>query len=167
MDLHSDSQPLSWPSTLLVLEDAASYSMLVSAYLRLQLSHSPPMPLHHSAFASAPAATCLMIFLILMFDSQKSRRQEKRERENYSSWAHVSMLFLFKPWPLSAVLPFSCFVFIHTTLVVHNSPHTQHLHRCSWLRLEESTQSRWLTWNSWSWTSREYSVLFSSHSVLH
>lgn len=90
-------QPFSWPSTLLVLEDAASYSLLVSAYLRLQLSHSPPMPLHHSAFASAPAATCLMIFLILMFDSQKSRRQEKRERENDSGWAHVSMLFLFKP----------------------------------------------------------------------
>lgn len=73
-------------------------------------------------------------------------------------------------WSLSAVLPFSCFVFVHTTLVVPSSPPTQHLHRCSWVRLEESTQvseSCWLTWNSWSWTSREYSVLSSSHSVFH
>lgn len=170
MDLHSDGQPFSWPSSLLVLEDAASCSVLVSAYFRLQLPHSPPRPLLHTAFASAPAAACLMIFLILMFDSEKAGdRKRKRKWLWLGTCIHPCSSFSSR-WPLSAVLPFSCFVFVHTTLVVPSSPPTQHLHRCSWVRLEESTQvseSCWLTWNSWSWTSREYSVLSSSHSVFH
>lgn len=123
--------------------------------------------------ASPPYSLCFLLplslawwFSFFSYLTQKSRRQEERKRK----WLWLGTCIRALPFQAIGHSRQSChslaLSFVHTTLVVHSSPPTQHLHRCSWVRLE-STQSCWLTWNSWSRTSREYSVLFSSHSVFH
>lgn len=162
-----------WRSTILPAKYSAcpwGCCLILSAgfvYLRLQLSQSPPMPLHHTAFASC--SRCHLPDDFPYSHIWLSERQEKG-KERKRKWLWLGTCICALPFQAIGHSQQSChslaLSFVHTTLVVHSSPPTQHLHRCSWVRLE-STQSCWLTWNSWSWTSREYSVLFSSHSVFH
>lgn len=148
-------------STILLTKSSpfpTSYSTQVSAYLRLMLTHSPPMPLHRTDFCFC---FCCHLPDDFPFSSVWLPGKQETGKNRKGKWiwvvtlsSSVCMLFLFKP-----LATLSNLAILWLCLHLHNpgciSPPTQHLHHWSWMRLEWSTQSWWLTWNSWSWTSRE------------
>lgn len=114
-----------------------SYLTLVSPHLRLVFAQAPTPPLSSLSASTSAATAWRFSFSLCLTPGKAGDRERQKKKVNPIGHAHLFCIraLYFLVIGYSAILPFSCFVFPAQPWLYPTLP-TQHLHCCSWMRLE-------------------------------